>query len=330
MLKTPPLGAGGLQLPQKYEIWVNPTFLPIKNCCENYIFQEYRHLFSSNTDVLAENMLFFYLIKTKPYQIHAQMCGILENDTFISRNKATFGSISAKKGIDFEILGEFWNEIELFLKEKNAKNIIIKHYPSIYEQENSILLSKIFEKANFSKQTELNYVLSLKNIDFFEENLHISAFRHLKKAQKQDFLFEKIGFEQSPHIYDYIHAHRTRKNYPMTMQKADFLKLWADFQEEIHVFGLKNNDILVAVCVFLAINKRILYYFYPADHSDYQAFSPMTLLIWKTYQWAEKQGFELMDLGIATENGEPNMSLMRYKQHLGGIVSEKNIYYKEL
>lgn len=325
------------KLNQKYEIWVNPAFLPIKNLCETYIFQTWTHFEVSFEDIFEENqenegfypknLYFFYLIKTKTNEIHAQMGGICENGLFDARPKATFGGISMKKGIDFEVLSEFLHEIILFLKEKNAQNIIFKQFPSIYDTENMALLTKILELQNFGKKTELNYILPLKNADFFEKNLHNSAFRHLKKAQEQGFLFEKIDFLQASQVYDHIHTHRTRKGYPMTMQKPDFLHLWANFPAEMQVFVLKEGNKWVALCVFLAISKDILYYFYPADNPQYQKFSPMTLLIYKVLEHAILQGFKYIDLGIATEEGMPNPNLMRYKANIGGIVGEKCTFF---
>ncbi len=309
---------------KSFEFLVNPTVLPMKNCCKTYLFQEFRHILQENN----EKMYSFYLIKKKSYEIHAQMCGNLYNSTFYTRQKATFGSISMKKGIDFEVLKGFWEKIEEFLKGIDTKKIIIKHYPSIYDTENSVLLGKILEQKGFLKITELNYILPLENIDFFQKNLHNSNFRHLKKAQKQGFSFEKMLFEQATQVYDFIYAHRTRKGYPMTMQQTDFVQLWADFPNETLVFALKDDEIVVALCVFLAIHKDILYYFYPADNVDYQHLSPMTFLVHCVYEYALEMGFKMIDLGIATENGEPNISLMSYKQHLGGIVGEKITWEK--
>jgi lipid II:glycine glycyltransferase (peptidoglycan interpeptide bridge formation enzyme) len=70
-------------------------------------------------------------------------------------------------------------------------------------------------------------------------------------------------------------------------------------------------------------SDKTLYNFYPADSEAWLAYSPMVLLLEFVASWAKERGFEVFDLGIATDNGVRNEGLIRFKQNIGGIETLK-------
>ena len=122
---------------------------------------------------------------------------------------------------------------------------------------------------------------------------------------------------------------RSRKNIPLSLSLPAIEELFKKFPKNFFLFGILDAQILIAACVGVKINERILYYFLPADHPNYLTDSPSVMLIEQLGEWAKLRGFKLLDLGISSVNGVLNEGLYQFKQKLGGIESEKVVFLKQ-
>jgi lipid II:glycine glycyltransferase (peptidoglycan interpeptide bridge formation enzyme) len=48
------------------------------------------------------------------------------------------------------------------------------------------------------------------------------------------------------------------------------------------------------------------------------------------YNFAQKQGFRILDLGISSENSLPNYGLIRFKENLGSYSALKLSFEKQI
>jgi len=80
---------------------------------------------------------------------------------------------------------------------------------------------------------------------------------------------------------------------------------------------------LASLTVTAEIDAQTLYNFYPADSSAYLPYSPTVLLLAYIANWAKTRNFTTFDLGIATEKGQRNEGLMRFKKNMGAIESKR-------
>jgi hypothetical protein len=75
--------------------------------------------------------------------------------------------------------------------------------------------------------------------------------------------------------------------------------------------------------VSLIVSPSICYVFYLGEIEGVEKLSPVTLLVDHIYRYCQQAGIRLLDIGIATEHGEPNVGLIGYKRNLGCATSLK-------
>ncbi|MFN3316940.1 MAG: GNAT family N-acetyltransferase [Raineya sp.] len=253
----------------------------------------------------------------------------LEKEKAFSPLRMSFGGIMAKETISYFETEKFIDFLLNFCQNKGVKKLTITNYPFSYAPNFSAICSQIFlQKGFLITNAELTHYLSIENS--FEENLHLSALRRLKKCQKNNFKFEHWHEPDLRFVYDFVANNRKRKNYPISMSFENFQNTIDAFPDNYLIFVLKNEQEIIALTVAVVINKDILYNFYPADKQEYLQYSPMIMLMAELFEFAKQKGFSILDLGISTEKSKPNYGLIRFKENLACKKSLKLSFTKNL
>jgi hypothetical protein len=306
----------------KYSIIINPNQDDLQGAnfkFERFFFNEYRHLTQQSTGPLYS----YYLVDEHSHSIEARFsCFISDNQVF-SPIRAPFGGLEFNPKILTEDLYSFWQWIANDLKKHWPSAIYINTFPFAYHPENQAIQTNLFLQKGFQiLQSELNYHLEISNSQL-RNLLHLSEKRRLDKCHQAGFKFEEWIHPDLTRVYDFVKKARQRKDYPITLDEKSFIKLFQSFPNDFQVFRVIRGTEIAALTVTVKINQRILYNFYPADNELYLKYSPQVLLIEGLYQYAQQKGFQILDLGIATEASNPNFGLIRFKRNLGAIVSLK-------
>lgn len=240
----------------------------------------------------------------------------LENSAVYSPLRMSFGGIIAKDDLEYIHIEYFVDFVLSFCKEQKAEFLQITGYPFSYAPNLSNLVTQIFLQKGFQiTKSELTHFLTVENT--FESKLHLSALRRLKKSKKNGFVFELWEKPNLEFVYEFVSNNRKRKGYPVSMNFESFAKTLQTFPEQYLTFVLKNKQEIIALTVAVVINRRILYNFYPADKEQYLQYSPTIMLLEGVFNFAQQQGFQILDLGISTDNSLPNYGLIRFKENLG-------------
>ncbi len=292
---------------------------------EGFFFNEFSHL----NQQAASSPFVFFLLHQKSQTIVARVAWFVAGQEAISPCRASFGGIECDPKLAPIYLSFLVEKMEQFLKEQGVTSFHIRSYPVAYAPEMAQLTTHVLLQAGYQlKTSELNYHIPVGEQDFAEK-IHLSEQRRLKKSQKAGFSFEEISNPAILKVYQFIEASRHRKDFPMTLDFVSFEKLMQRFSTEFKVFQvLSAQKEIAALGVVISINPRILYHFYPADAEAYLPYSPTVLLNAGLYQYAQAQGYQILDLGIATQKGAPNSGLIRFKQNLGAETSLKLSFTK--
>lgn len=308
-----------------YDILINPDPADDIQCSFSvFLFNQPNHL----TQQPCSHLITFYLFHRNKKRADARFSMFIENNVGISPCRATFGSIEICDSLLQEHLDYFIEAINDFAYTQQLQQISIKSYPACYAPEASASISaSLLYRGYQVSQTELNYHISI-SADPFTDLLHLSEKRKLKKCVEKGFIFGEDANPDLPAIYHLIKLSRIRRNFPVSLSYSDFEQLFVRFAGLYKVFTVRDVDKIVAMTVTVRINSNILYNFYPADDPDYRSFSPMVLLMKGLYDYCQQEGIGILDLGIATDGGEPNFGLMRFKQFIGGKPSLKFTFAK--
>ena len=309
-----------------YEISQRPDAAELPCRFERYLFNEPRHLRSQR----GERVQTFFLVNQERESIDARLSLFIREGEALSPLRATFGGIECAEDVPSTALESLLAAAEQWAMEQKLTRIRLTQWPAAYAPGLADRLHQLLTGRNYNVLfTEQNQHLLLTEKPF-EANLHESACRRLVKTERAGFTFQPWKLPDWAWVHAFIQAARQRKGHPMTLNASQLLQLSVDFPDAVHVFTVRDGEVIAALGVTVRINARILYHFYPADSADYQAFSPGILLTKGLYDWGREQGVELLDLGISSVRGVPNGGLIRFKQNLGAQVSEKWVFEKSL
>jgi hypothetical protein len=269
-----------------------------------------------------QNLYGFYLEKKKEIQgvFYLFLDENKELKKALSPFQMPFGSFEFEQSLDYESLIFWIRAIKEFCRKHQIKSLFIQHSPFCYAPEQTHLLTQVLLYAGFRvSNAELCHFIEISE-SVFEKNLHHSEKRRLQKCQNAGFQFEKlenIGLKELQEVYEFVANCRKRKNFPVSMSFESFKRLFKEFPDKHFIFAVKNKTEFIALTVAIEVRSDILYNFYPADHADYQEFSPTVMLIKGLYEYCQNKQYKILDLGISTYKSEPNLGLIRFKKNLG-------------
>jgi hypothetical protein len=244
--------------------------------------------------------------------------------------KAPFGSLEFDENLNQNQLISFIRFIEVYCKEKNLKSLSIVSYPYCYAEQKSERFTKALLHQGFLITiTDLNYHLNLLEGNF-EDHIHNSERRRLKKCQHANF---KFSVEENPDLeemYQLIKETRESKGFPISMSLSDLKEIFKNYPDNYFAFIVRDGSKLIASSIGVRVNSKILYYYLPAHAANYNNYSPTVFLLKGMYDFCKRNSYEILDLGIATDKGLRNEGLIRFKEHLGAIVSNKLSFFKEI
>ncbi len=240
-----------------------------------------------------------------------------------SPRQATFGGVAFEPDLEMPVLQSFIEKVMQFLQKQGITSLQVNCFAGCYHA-NSEAYFRIFETLGFTLvHEEFNQHLDLKQD--FQAHLHPSERRRIAKCTRAGLYTQLLPSDfDTALVYDLIVAARQRKGYPVSLSAQAFAALFSQMPSRYLQWGVFDQQTLVATCTMVLVRERqIAYYFLPADHPDYLAFSPSALLIQSLVHYAQQQGFALLDLGISSYRGVLNVGLARFKTNLGAIPSPK-------
>ena len=309
-----------------YQILINPA--KSRHSPPNFT----TYLYNSDAHLAQQpcnEQVSFYLMNTKKRVTEAVFHIFIENEDAISPCQAPFGGIEFNPQLHLEVLQFFWENIEAFLQTQHLKSLQIKVYPVCYQPENAQILHYLLLHNGFQISAhDLNYHLPI-NKQAFQNKLHQSEKRRLQKCHQQGYSFEQWATPDFDWVHRFIQQNRERKGYPTSLSAKALQQLFQKFPDHCTLFVLKDAERIIALATGIQVNTDVLYYFLPADDEAYLADSPMVQLIEGLYQYCQKQGYSLLDLGLSTEFSQPNYGLINFKKNLGAKTSLKWTFLKE-
>lgn len=287
---------------------------------ERFLFNETPHL---KGQVQPGDEVLTFLLR-KGEDTHARLSVFLVNDQGVSPRRATFGGVESYPEIPAEALRFFLQEVLNQLRSIGLTRLVIRSFPEGLNPALARVLHQRYLDAGFTvTSTELNQHLAVGEREMM---LHDSTRRRLKKSLREGLVFEEWREPVWAEVHAFVAAARARKQRPMTMSLETLQASVTQLPGVFQVFTARLQGKLAALTVTVRINDRILYTLYPADDPEFLDLSPLILVNAGLYQYCLDHGYQILDLGISTENGIRNEGLIRFKKNLGALESEKHSY----
>lgn len=294
---------------------------------ESYLFNTAKH---QNTQ--ASQAFYTFCLFRLPESGTIASISFIEKsgNTFISPAKAPFGGIQRHPDCNAYELIFFISCIEKWAQKNDVKSLSIKSAPACYDPVFHNLLHSIYIKGEYQATEQISHHIEITN-RVFNQNIKKSECRRLTKCKNAGFT---VGLDQTSstrNIYQFIRDSFGAKQYKLSISEDQFNILTTTFPEEILVFSVRDGHQLIAVCVSVRVSKNVLYNFIPTDLPSYRRFSPMVLLFEEIYNYCQKEGVGILDLGTSNDHdGIIKPSLVCFKENMGGVKSPKICYHKVL
>ncbi len=271
---------------------------------------------------LPHELIQFYIYKENAPFVIGKFNLFVQNHVGYSPIKGSFGSIEFKEGTPTDVIESFVDFILKWCEGRNLRSVIIKNFPFAYNSSNSTVLFNIFFTKGFRiLNSEVNSHIPISKRPF-EENIHHSKRRSLRKCIGKNFTFQLEADPELEMVYDIIKDCRDAKGYPTSLTFSELEKMFRDFPEFL-LFTVRDGKTIIALSVCIVINRDILYNFYPADKLAYRKYSPVTMIASGIYLYGQKNNFSCLDMGTSSVNGKINQGLIGFKRQLGARESLK-------
>jgi len=164
----------------------------------------------------------------------------------------------------------------------------------------------------------------------FDTRIHPMEKRNLDKCRKSGLVFREHPNTEAKMVFNCIRSFRKTRKVPVNIELDTLTRQIKQLPERYTFFSAALEDEMVAATICVKVTDRILYNFLPAHDSRYNMYSPMVFLLDHVYQYAQKGGYEYLDLGISSLNNAPQSGLIRFKQRLGSQINTRFTFTKKI
>lgn len=309
-----------LQLDDRHDIHFN-----------SFLHAESNHLFNEPD--------FFELHADSPRDFYAQLtrrsdqavcatiaCYESDNGTFTSPKRGTFGGLGLNRPLDRCTIERFLVAILNHVTHMGGRRLELKCPPISHDLAlASVVANALMRHGGTLSGYDLNYDMRVDDRPYLER-IEYSNVKRIRKCVRDGFVATELDLSRSQEAYKVISENRKRRGFPMSMT-SEQLQMMADrFPGRLHYFATHPDEYrlrMIAAAICLRLTSSILYVFYWGDAADTQQYSPLTLLASRIYDFCQRNGFTILDVGTSTVKSEPNDGLIRFKRGLGFSESLK-------
>jgi hypothetical protein len=269
----------------------------------------------------------FYMIDHN-HQIVGLINFIIEDNRAMSLPQRPFGSFEFCNSVSYDNVHKFVEWAMDQLKSMDIETVIIKHYSSLYGQDNFHKVLFALTSNGFQVTgSDINHHIQIIDCPF-QKFIDRQEKKRLNKCKKEDFQFQKEPVLQLEEIYNFISICRKRKDQPVSIPIEQLSLSCKAFPDQYVLFSVRKEGKLAAASVSVIANGSILYDFMHANPEEYNVYSPVVLLVEGIYNFCQQNQFKYLDLGISSFENHPQISLIRFKENIGGIPTVKITFKK--
>ena len=98
---------------------------------------------------------------------------------------------------------------------------------------------------------------------------------------------------------------------------SELKKLKKLFPNRINLFTAELNNKIIAGVINFICNDNTVLAFYISHDMQYQNMRPLNILFTHIFKWAITNNYKYYDFGLCSDNGDPNLTLARFKESFG-------------
>ncbi len=302
---------------------------------------EYENMIKEDIPVFSRSA-FLELNKDKVEKIH-YIVGKDRKARFLfaigEKNREWYAPFSApfsniiflRKNTSMESIWEFINALVEYVRSLGAKLLEVYLPADVYGyQNNACVLNAMFGNGFQVIYQDVNYSFDLTRFssETYADIMQHNARKNLRIGLECGNELIKCEDEQSKReAYNIIRINRMSRGFPLRMTEEQVMETIQIVDHDF--FIVKNHEQLIAAAVVYRVTHNIAQVVYWGDVPNTAQYKPINFLSYKLLCYYKEIKFDMLDIGISTEYGQPNYGLCNFKESLGCIATSKFLVRKE-
>lgn len=244
--------------------------------------------------------------------------------------RAPFGSLDLKPGLAPCVVFDFLTFVEDKLRSMQVTRIVVKNPPDLYDPQRMALLTNFFLTHQYQViDAEVGAIIPVSS-DAFSKKIHPRKKRKLEQSSTGSLRFVRLKQNALADVYDFIAACRLQKNYKLSITLDELSQFVDRFPDDYLLFAVFHSTQMVGASVSIRVNNNALYHFISDHVRKLGALRPSLILMEGIYEYCRSENILHLDLGTSTLDGRPDVKLLRFKAEIGGQLTHKFSFYKDL
>jgi hypothetical protein len=192
------------------------------------------------------------------------------------------------------------------------------------------LINSLFVRRFQIQQLDVNHQFFVPP-DFemnYNSMLHRNARKNLNNSLNNDLSCHVLDIKEAYRAYEVIAINRRQKNKPLRMSFEKVMETSQIIPSQF--FVVQKDEIDIAGAIVFQLSSTVVQVIYWGDNPAFSELRAMNFLSFKVFQYYANLGFEVVDIGISTENSIPNFGLCEFKESIGCSVSLKYTFSKNI
>ena len=242
---------------------------------------------------------------------------------FASPGRGPYGGFDAAPHLGEAELADFVGQTEAALRHAGARRIEVVLPPFCYAPETGPRLLPVLCHLGYCvTRQELNQAITLEPGGAIGYGTY-AARKRLNKAVRAGVQARPLAADEHRAGYEAIQQNRRKKGRALSMSWDEVQTMVAAFPTRMHFFGAEQDGTLLAAAICVAVNARVLYVYAWGEIAGAEALSPVSTLADGLLTFAQRRGFQLLDLGTSSVDGIVNPGLLAFKRSLGATDTLK-------
>lgn len=242
------------------------------------------------------------------------LIGGIKDKALLAPFSAPFGGFHYKyEAIFYDRIYDFIFNLKQYLSAENIDRIKITLPPNIYNPSINAKLVNAFIRLGYTMETP--DIISCMNLRHFEgEWCKTEVRQNCNKAIRNGLAFSHVTDEESIQVaYDIISANRTGQKRHIHMSLQDILNV--NMVIPVDFFLVKNSEgDNIGSGIFYRGHEKIVQGIFVGDVLSSRKLGTMDFLFLSVFNYYKEKGFDFIDLGKSSSDGEPSVGLIRFKE----------------
>ena len=238
----------------------------------------------------------------------------LKGSTLLAPFSAPFGGFHYKyEAIFYDRIYDFLLKLKEYISSENIDEIKITLSPNVYNPCINAKLVNAFIRLGYTMQAP--DIISCIDLRHFEGEWVKSEVRqNCNKAIRNELSFNIAKEEESiKEAYKIISANRSGQNRHIYMSLKDILEVNKVIPVDFFLVKNMRGD-NIGSGVFYRGHEKIIQGIFVGDQLSSRKLGTMDFLFLNVFNHYKEQGFDFIDLGKSSSEGEPNVGLIRFKE----------------